>query len=65
MSARLRKLIGLVGIVAFLAAYIALVSKLSDQVPRHWLAQLAFFVVAGLGWGLPILPLIGWMNRGR
>jgi hypothetical protein len=65
MNARARKLIGLVGILVFLAVYIALVSKLSDHVPDHWAARLAFYVVAGTCWGVPILPLISWMNRGR
>jgi hypothetical protein len=65
MSARIRKLIGLVGILAFLAAYVVAVSKIADHVPKQWLAQLAFYVVAGIGWGVPIMPLISWMNRGR
>jgi len=65
MTARLRKLIGLFGILAFLAAYVVLVSKASDYVPKQWAAQLVFYVVAGIGWGVPILPLISWMNRGR
>lgn len=65
MTARLRKLIGLLGIVAFLGAYIALVTTAADYVPKHWAAQLAFFLVAGVAWGLPILPLLSWMNRGR
>ncbi len=65
MSARVRKFIGLIGVLAFLAAYVVAVSKLADHVPKHWAAQLAFFLVAGLGWGVPILPLISWMNRGR
>ena len=65
MSARLRKLIGLFGILGFLAAYVAGVTMVADHVPKHWAAQTAFYLVAGLAWGLPILPLISWMNRGR
>jgi hypothetical protein len=65
MSARVRKLIGLVGVLVFLVAYAAVMSLLSDHVPKYWLAQLAFYLVAGLGWGVPILPLLSWMNRGR
>jgi len=65
MSARLRKLIGLFGVLAFLLAYVVLVSKIADYVPKQWAAQLAFYLVAGIGWGAPILPLFRWMNRGR
>lgn len=38
---------------------------IAERLPGHWAAQLAFYVVAGLGWGLPVFPLIAWMNRGR
>jgi hypothetical protein len=65
MNERTRKLIGLVGIMAFLAAYITAVTLFSDHVPDHWAARLAFYVVAGISWGVPILPLISWMNTGR
>lgn len=65
MPARLRKLIGLFGILAFLAAYVWLVIAVGEHVPAHWAAQLAYFGLAGVLWGVPILPLISWMNRGR
>jgi len=65
LSARVRKLIGLVAILAFLAGYIMAMASLGERVPDHWAAKLAFYVVAGVCWGVPILPLISWMNRGR
>ena len=65
MTARARKFIGLFGMLGFLAAYVVLVSTIADHVPKQWVAQLVFYVVAGTGWGLPIFPLISWMNRGR
>lgn len=65
MSARVRKLIGLFAIIGFLAGYIWLFSTLADYVPKQWAVQMIFFVIAGIGWGVPILPLISWMNRGR
>ena len=40
-------------------------AKVADYVPKQWAVQLGFFIVVGLGWGVPILPLISWMNRGR
>jgi hypothetical protein len=65
MPARLRKLVGLVAVLAFLAAYVVGVSILADHIPRHWVVQLAFYAVAGICWGVPLLPLIRWMNQGR
>ena len=51
--------------MAFLAVYITAVTLIADHIPDQWAARLAFYVVAGLGWGVPILPLIAWMNTGR
>ena len=65
MPARIRKLIGSAGILVFLALYVTAAVTIADYVPRHWAAQLAFFVVVGVAWGAPLLPLITWMNRGR
>ena len=65
MSMRLRKLIGLVGILAFILFYMGLVIRLSAYVPAHGPLQFAFYALAGVCWGIPILPLISWMNRGR
>ncbi|MEO6341012.1 MAG: DUF2842 domain-containing protein [Caulobacteraceae bacterium] len=65
MTARVRKFIGGIGVVIFLIAYAGLVVTIADYIPKAPLAQLAFFVAAGLLWGVPILPLLTWMNRGR
>lgn len=65
MSARTRKFIGLVVILAFLAGYVTLVATLGGYVPRHWAWQLAYYSAAGLVWGVPLYPLFKWMNRGR
>ena len=65
MPARVRKLIGGVGIVVFLVAYAALAATISGWLPRTAAVELPFYLVAGLAWGVPIIPLITWMNRGR
>ena len=65
MTARTRKAIGSLGILAFVLLYAALVSTVGDHVPRAWWAQLIYYVVAGTAWGLPVIPLMAWMNRGK
>jgi hypothetical protein len=65
MSARVRKLIGLFGILGFLTAYVAVVATLGDHIPKHWAVQALYFGLAGVLWGVPLFPLISWMNRGR
>ena len=65
MSARMRKLVGLFAILAFLLVYMGVIGGLAGRVPSHGPWQLIFFVLAGVLWGVPILPLISWMSRGR
>ena len=65
MNPRLRKLIGLFGILGFLLVYVSLVIRVAAYVPDHGPWQFAFYLVAGISWGVPILPLISWMNRER
>jgi hypothetical protein len=65
MSARVRKLIGMIGILAFLTAYVVVVATLGDHVPKLWWVQVIYFGLAGVLWGVPLFPLISWMNRGR
>ncbi len=65
MSARVRKAIGSLAIVAFMLIYIAVASSVGGRMPESWLARLAFYLIAGVGWSLPLIPLVIWMNRGR
>lgn len=63
MPVRLKKLIGLVGILTFLGVYVVLVSTVGDHIPDHWAARLAFYGIAGIVWGIPLFPLLSWMER--
>ena len=63
MTPRVRKLIGLCGILAFVVLYMGAVVALAKYVPGHGPLQSAFYALAGICWGIPILPLISWMNR--
>jgi hypothetical protein len=63
MSPRLRKLIGLFGILGFLAAYVLVVVTIGEHIPDNWAVQLVFYGLAGTVWGIPLLPLISWMNQ--
>jgi hypothetical protein len=65
LGPRTRKFIGLIGILAFLAAYVVVATMIADLLPEGRLVELAYYVVAGTFWFIPILPLIYWMNRGR
>ena len=62
MPTRLRKLIGSLGIMAFLAAYVGIAGAVYVRLPSGPLITLAYFAVVGIAWGLPLIPLIRWMN---
>jgi hypothetical protein len=65
MTARVRKAIGSVAILLFVIAYAIVAATIGDHVPPIWWARLIYYVAAGTAWGGPVIPLIGWMNRGR
>ncbi len=65
MPARARKLVGGVAIVLFVIAYAALAVTVSGWLPKTAAVELPFYLVVGIAWGVPIIPLISWMNRGR
>ena len=65
MSARLRKLIGLLAILVFLALYISAAVLIADRLPDNQLVRFVYFAGVGLLWGVPLFPLLAWMNRGR
>lgn len=65
MGPRLRKLIGGLAMLVFLALYVALAVTLVDYLPRWgWLKGL-YFIVVGIAWGIPLIPLLTWMDKGR
>lgn len=65
MKIRTRKLLGTIAFL-LLAAVWSLTGMAVAQMP--WLAssgklQAAFYVVAGIGWVLPAMPIVSWMSR--
>jgi hypothetical protein len=65
MGPRTRKLIGGLAMLVFLVVYVALAIILVDFLPHWgWLKGL-YFVVVGIGWGIPLIPLLTWMDKGK
>lgn len=63
MSPSLRKLIGSLLIAAWLITYVAVAAVIGDRVlGGGWLGKLLFFPIAGIGWVVPVKPLIGWAH---
>jgi hypothetical protein len=49
-------LMGLVFVIAYVAAAVTLV----DVLPGHWAFQAVYFLVAGLAWVAPVWWLMRW-----
>ena len=65
MSIRTRKLIGTVALLLLVAVWGLLTMALAQSVLTDingWVAAI-FYVVAGLGWVLPAMPLVAWMVK--
>lgn len=65
MAIRTRKLLGTIFLLILVVVW-SLLGMTVAQTP--WLAnsgllQAIFYVVAGLGWVLPAMPIIAWMSR--
>lgn len=63
IPARLRKLIGSIGVMAILVGWIWAFTSLYDRLPDNRAVHLIYFVVLGMGWIAPVIPLITWMGR--
>jgi hypothetical protein len=65
MSLRLRKFIGAIGLFVLVIVW-ALVAMALAQMPAirdNSIISVAYYVIAGLGWIVPAMPLIAWMSR--
>ncbi len=60
-----RRIVACVGILIFLMAYLWGVTTLGGYLPTHPVIQILFYGVAGLAWGIPVLPLISWSEKYR
>jgi hypothetical protein len=65
MPIRLRKFIGAVVLFVLVVVW-ALVAMALAQAPAirdNTFLSVAYYVIAGLGWVLPAMPVVSWMSR--
>ena len=65
MPVRLRKFIGAILLITLVVAW-ALVAMALAQAPvikANGVIEVIYYVVAGLAWVLPAIPLVRWMSR--
>lgn len=65
MPARTRKFIGTIALLALVFAWGLLAMALAQSVltDTNGLVALLYYIIAGLGWVLPAMPLISWMAK--
>jgi len=65
MKIRTRKLLGTIALLLLLVVW-SLAGMAAAQIPSladSRLFQAIFYVVAGIGWVLPAMPIVSWMSR--
>jgi hypothetical protein len=65
MPIRLRKFIGAVALIVLVVtwALVAMALAQSPAIKANGVIEVIYYVLAGLGWVLPAMPLIRWMSR--
>jgi hypothetical protein len=65
MPIRIRKLIGAAVLVTLVLVWVLLAMTLAQLpvIKANGLVETIYYVLAGLGWVLPAMPLIRWMSR--
>jgi Protein of unknown function (DUF2842) len=65
MSMRTRKFVGTIALLVLVAVWGLLAMALAQSVLTdiNGFVAAIYYVVAGLGWVLPAMPLISWMAR--
>jgi hypothetical protein len=65
MTMRTRKLIGAFGLLTLVIVWALIAMALAQSVLTdiNGFVAAIYYVVAGLGWVLPAMPLISWMAR--
>jgi cation transporter-like permease len=65
MPIRVRKLIGTVALLVLVIVWALVAMGFAQMLSlsNNRLVEIAYYVVAGLGWVLPAMPLISWMSR--
>jgi hypothetical protein len=65
MSMRFRKFLGAFMLIVLVLtwALLAMAFAQSTAVKASGIIEMIYYVVAGLGWVLPAMPLVRWMSR--
>lgn len=65
MRIRTRKLLGTIGLLVLITAWALFIMSIAPFMlgSANVAVQTIFYLLAGLGWVLPAMPLVSWMLR--
>jgi hypothetical protein len=65
MPIRLRKFLGAIALIVLVIVWALVAMALAQSPAIHDSAVLsvAYYVIVGLGWVLPAMPIVAWMGR--
>ncbi|HLH92140.1 MAG TPA: DUF2842 domain-containing protein [Xanthobacteraceae bacterium] len=65
MPIRLRKLIGTIALLTLVIGWALVAMALAQPVlaTGNRIAEALYYVLAGIGWVLPAMPVVSWMSR--
>lgn len=64
MPPRARRFVAAIGVLAFLALWVWGLIALRGMLPASQWIDFLFFGVGATAWGLPLIPLLKWAERG-
>jgi hypothetical protein len=64
MPVRLRKFVGAIALFVLVTVWALLAMALAQfpVIRDHTILSVLYYVIAGLGWILPAMPLVSWMS---
>jgi len=65
MGLRTRRFVAMLGALGFLVFYVWAVIAIGDVLPDNMWIDLLFYGVAGIAWGVPLIPLLTWAEGGK
>lgn len=64
MPPRLRRFVAAIGVLLFLVFWVWGLIVLRGMLPTSQWIDFLFFGIGGTAWGLPLIPLLRWAERG-
>ncbi|OYU49427.1 MAG: hypothetical protein CFE31_07425 [Rhizobiales bacterium PAR1] len=61
----MKKFIGTIAMIAFVIFYVMVIVAIAPRILTDASkgVEMAFYVIAGLAWALPLMPIIRWMEK--